>query len=33
MKLHLRCGEKYLEGYQNIDFSSTDHAVQINYAT
>lgn len=31
MKLHLGCGQKYLEGYSNIDFPSGEHTVQ-NYS-
>jgi predicted SAM-dependent methyltransferase len=30
MKLHLGCGERYLEGYINIDFPPTKHTVQTN---
>lgn len=28
LKLHLGCGERYLDGYRNIDFPPSEHAVQ-----
>ena len=28
MKLHLGCGERFLEGYVNIDYAQGEHAVQ-----
>jgi hypothetical protein len=30
LKLHLGCGQRYLEGYVNIDFPSSEHSVQEN---
>ena len=28
LRLHLGCGERYLEGYVNVDFPETEHSVQ-----
>jgi hypothetical protein len=27
LKLHLGCGERYLEGYVNIDYPASEHTV------
>ena len=29
MKLHLGCGQRYLDNYVNIDFPSSEHSVQV----
>jgi hypothetical protein len=29
VKIHLGCGQKYLQGYVNIDFSPSEHSVQV----
>jgi hypothetical protein len=29
LRLHLGCGERYLEGYVNIDYPLTEHSVQV----
>lgn len=29
MNLHLGCGQRYLEGYVNIDFPASEHTVQV----
>jgi hypothetical protein len=30
MRLHLGCGERYLEGYVNIDYPADQHSVQVS---
>jgi predicted SAM-dependent methyltransferase len=30
MKLHLGCGQRYFEGYKNIDFPLDDHSIQLD---
>src|SRR5688572_678533 len=30
LRLHLGCGEQYLDGYVNIDFPPSEHSVQLS---